>query len=151
MGSENSAAPTHPVCLLDALNSHHCTEENPVVSYLKRLDEDQGLLQEQSRDFDTDRFRKIGDELVSKAVLSETVRDGKCFQVVNPRGAVRSNSLDEAANWICDDDLEDYWRQNCILLNPAITTCMDETAILKHTGDAENLKLSLLRQKAKLL
>ena len=50
---------------------------------------------------------------------------------------------DEATNWLCEDDLENYWNNNCMLLHPSITTCMDELAILKHTGDGPNLELAL--------
>ena len=84
MGNQHDA-PKKPVCLLDAENSHRCTEANPVVSYVKHLDDDAQILQ-RSHDlnsdrfnFDTNRFRKIGDELVSKLVLHESVSDGKCF------------------------------------------------------------------------
>ena len=39
MGSQNSTG-SQPVCLLDAENSNRCTEENPVISYVKHLDDD---------------------------------------------------------------------------------------------------------------
>lgn len=98
--------------------------------------------------FDTDRFRKIGDQLVSKIVLRESVSNAKCFQV-----RLKADEQDDesqiqatmATNWLCEDDLENYWRNNCLVLYPSITTCMDEMAILKHTGDAQNLQLALQR------
>lgn len=82
MGSQNSAA-AQPVCLLDTENTHGCAGDNPVVSYLKHLDNEDFESTEllEKRDFNTDRFRQIGEEIVSKAVLHESVRDGKCFQV----------------------------------------------------------------------
>jgi hypothetical protein len=55
-----------------------------------------------------------------------------------------------AYNWLCEDDLENYWNRNCLVLHPTITTCMDELAILKHTGDAVNLELALERKRAAL-
>ena len=95
MGNQNSA-PTQPVCLLDADNSHRCTESNPVVSYLKHLDEDVTSLldgsDEDTHDYNYNRFRKIGDELVSKAVLHVSVADGQCFQV--------SRQVDDASKGI---------------------------------------------------
>ena len=51
-----------------------------------------------------------------------------------------------APNWLCEDDLENYWLRNCFVLHPTITTCMDELAILKHTGDVTNLELAMKRQ-----
>ena len=33
------------------------------------------------------------------------------------------------------------------MLYPAITTCMDEMSILKHTGDADNLEKALERRR----
>ena len=81
MGNQNSA-PTKPVCLLDADNSHRCTESNPVVSYLKHLEDDVTSLIDEgidTHDHNRNRFRKIGDELVSKAVLHVSVADGQCF------------------------------------------------------------------------
>lgn len=80
MGTQNSSE-NQPVCLLDAENSHHCTEDNPTVSFLKHLDKDNETLYETKQDFNANRFRKIGDELVSKLILHESVSDGKCFQV----------------------------------------------------------------------
>jgi len=56
MGTQNSTA-NQPVCLLDQENSHHCTEDNPVVTYLKHLDKDIDTLQETSQDYNTSRFR----------------------------------------------------------------------------------------------
>ena len=56
---------------------------------------------------------------------------------------------EEAINWLCEDDLDNYWRRNCLVLYPTITTCMDELAILKHTGDATNLELALERERQK--
>ena len=51
---------------------------------------------------------------------------------------------------MCADDLEDYWNRNCLVLYPTITTCMDEMAILKHTGDAVNLELAIERKRKAL-
>lgn len=53
-------------------------------------------------------------------------------------------------NWLCADDLENYWSDNCLVLYPTITTCMDELAILKHTGDVGNLELALERRRETL-
>ena len=79
MGSSNSI-PDQPVCLLDPQNSHHCEQSNPVVTYLKKLEDDTvNSSYRQRRDFNMARFRKIGGELVSNAVLHESVSDGKCF------------------------------------------------------------------------
>lgn len=36
------------------------------------------------------------------------------------------------------------------MLHPTITTCMDEMAILKHTGDVANIEMALERKKAAL-
>lgn len=130
------------------------------MSYLQHLDNEDAavaanLIPLDQRDFNTDRFRLIGEELVSKAVLLESVRDGKCFQVsLQKEGdedvavthwADVATERDSAVNWICEDDLENYWEQNCFVLHPVILTCMDELAALKHTGDVENLQLALQR------
>ena len=146
MGSQNSTG-NQPVCLLDATNSNRCTGENPVISYLKHIDPDQVALREHSA-HDTSTFRRIGDELVSRNVLQESVNQGKCFKV--SRQLDRRIAEDEerhlaedAANWLCEDDLENYWQNNCLVILPAITTCMDEMAILKHTGDVQHLEDAL--------
>ena len=169
MGTQNSAS-SQPVCLLDAQNSHRCTLDNPVVSYVKHLDDNEivesmtAASDASQNSFDMSRFRKIGNELVSKLVLQQSVSEGKCFQVSRqktddelsedatlPANGVDDNRIDEAVNWVCDDDLENYWQSNCILLHPSITTCMDELAILKHTGDAQNLDRALKAKRKKQL
>ena len=155
MGSQNSA-PEQPVCLLDPTNSHNCEMSNPVVSFLKKLDDGEvNKTMRQRREFNMRRFRKIGEELVSNAVLHESVNEGKCFQVsrwLNQNVDDDTEAEDEiewdhdhAPNWLCEDDLENYWLRNCFILLPTITTCMDELAILKHTGDVVNLELAMQR------
>jgi len=123
-----------------------------VVSYLKHLEgnsEDFATRQ----DINLTRFRKVGDDLISHKVLHESVSDGKCFQVSRKIDdlVVEAYSFDlveEAINWFCEDDLENYWRHNCLVLHPTITTCMDELAILKHVGDAANLDKALSREES---
>ena len=99
---------------------------------------------------------------MSNTVLHESVSDGKCFSVKRQEKGQASNDLSEqyaalflhqddhqdevAPNWLCEDDLENFWLRNCFVLHPTITTCMDELAILKHTGDVTNLELAMKRQ-----
>ena len=128
-----------------------------MVSFLKKLDDGEvNKTVHQSREFNMSRFRKIGEELVSNAVLHESVNEGKCFQVSrwlnqntdDDEDAYLSevnHDHDHAPNWLCEDDLENYWLRNCFILLPTITTCMDEMAILKHTGDVTNLELAVQR------
>ena len=68
------------MCLLDAYNSNNCGQNNPVVSYLKKLEDGEvNRSMKRRRDFNMAQFRKIGEELVSNLVLHESVSEGKCF------------------------------------------------------------------------
>lgn len=66
------------------------------------------------------------------------MQNGHCFAVA-PKDAALDFS-DEKINWICEDDFDMFWENNCMPVRPLIDSCIDELSLAKQHGDPEILR-----------
>ena len=87
-----------------------------------------------------------GTHVISKELMRKNVSNGNCIAVAHKSKIHHANENDgldltsEEINWICEDDFEQYWENNCMSVRPQIEQCLDELTLAKHHGDPAILK-----------
>ena len=68
---------------------------------------------------DPDHYKVIGGtHVISKEIMGRSVSDGKCIAVAfkSKLPELYQDGIDlsnDDINWICEDDFEKYWENNC--------------------------------------
>ena len=102
---------------------------------------------------DPDLYKVIGGtHVISKDLMGRSVKDGNCIAVAlkdhlpHYSNEQEQDGMEDGTdwssdeiNWICEDDFEQYWENNCMPVRPIIDQCLDELSLAKHHGDAHIL------------
>ena len=83
--------------------------------------------------------------MISKELMGQSVKGGNCIAVAYKSKLPHVNQVgidlsSDDINWICEDDFEQYWENNCMPVRPLIEQCLDEQSLAKHHGNPHILK-----------
>ena len=115
MGQENSAG-SQTLCYINALGQEECfrNEYSSTNDYQMGFDlvakspTQRAMVLQNLLEEEEDKLKLFGNTLVTRTQLEEHLPHKHCFQ------ATLTDEYQHTTEWICRDDLENYWRNKCI-------------------------------------